>query len=68
MLTNKQLAELLLDQRDLKQQLAEINSEIRAAVHSLGIPQEMLGKMSMYDFLDGYLVGQGMSRKFKVTQ
>ena len=62
MIDLKEIAGLLVKQREIKRDLKSVNTELNMICFSLGIPQEFIGKMSATDFLDGYLVANGMQR------
>lgn len=59
---NTEIALLLVEYRMVKNNLQEINMELRKAAFEVGLNQEAIGKISINDFLDGYLVGQGIQR------
>jgi len=57
-----EIADAILKYRRMKAQLKEHNLIIRDMAFDAGMPQELLNKVSILDFLDGYLVGHGITK------
>ena len=68
MIRNIDIIEKLLACREAKKQHKIIVADLNTIAFEIGLPQSMLGKVSVYDFLDGYLVGQGIIRNFEDTK
>ena len=65
MKSNNEIAKLLVKNRALKKEITEVTKELILVAYDLGLPQSILNKIHVNDFLDGYLAGQGVFRKFE---
>ena len=65
MKSNYEIAQLLVKNRALKKEVTEVTKELILVAYDLGLPQNILNKINVNDFLDGYLAGQGVFRKFE---
>lgn len=62
--TNKKIADLLAEHRRLRAAAKENRSEmLRVAVEIVGLGQQEALQMNLETFLDGYLIGQGVSQE-----
>ena len=65
-LNNNEIANLLCDYRDAKNEVKELRTEmVRLAVDQLGLDQQAAMKRDLETFLDGYLVGQGVMQSWR---
>ena len=61
--TNNKIADLLAEHRRLRVAAKENRSEmLRVAVEIVGLGQQEALQMNLETFLDGYLIGQGVSQ------
>lgn len=54
------VAGLLIEYRNIKNDLEDLKLELRRAAFDCGLPQEDIPKVVLTDFLDGYLVAHGV--------
>jgi hypothetical protein len=65
-LTNTEIADLLSDYRRTRALMRELKGEmLRVAVEQLGMDQTEAREHQIDDFLDGYLVGQGVQQNWR---
>jgi hypothetical protein len=65
-LTNTEIAGLLADYRRTRALMKELKGEMmRVAVEQLGMDQKEAKDHQIDDFLDGYLVGQGVQQAWR---
>ena len=61
-----EIADILADYREAKdRQRVAREDMVRVAVEILGLPQEEAVKADLYALLDGYLIGQGMTKAYR---
>jgi hypothetical protein len=62
------IAGMLLRYRYFKNELDIVKQELRRAVYECGVPQEEIAKMSVNDFLDGYLIANGIVQPYRLEK
>lgn len=63
---NIDIVGLLIEYRAAKNKAKELRTEmLRVAVQELGMDQKEALQVNLIDFLDGYLVGQGMQQSWR---
>jgi len=65
---NKGLADLLHDLDYAKQQVAEVRLRMLVAVCDKGVDRMAAQKINLADWIDGYLVGQGVIQTWRIEE
>jgi hypothetical protein len=58
----------LVRYRYYKGELETVKLELRKAAFECGLPQEDIPKININDFLDGYLVANGMIQSYRLEK
>ena len=66
-LNNNEIANLLCDYRDAKNEVRELRTEMVRVAVEIGMDQQLAMKRDLETFLDGYLVGQGVMQSWRHT-